>query len=345
MTVSELAAFIGGTLQGEGTTQITGVAGLEQAQSGQVSFYGNQRYKKALAQTKATVILVPPDAPPRGDKIYIEVHSPHLAFARVAQRFHPARQHASGVSAKASVHPTAKVDPTALVMDFAVVCASASIGPRSVLYPGAWVGEGASVGEGSVLHPNVSVMDGCIIGARCVLHPSAVIGADGFGFAFDASVPEHVKIPQAGIVRLEDDVEIGACSCVDRATSGETVVGRGSKIDNLVQVGHNSVIGPLSILCAQVGLAGSTELGKGVVLAGQVGAAGHLRIADQAKVGAQSGVISDIDAGAVVLGTPAMPARNFMRSAAVYSKLPELRKELRDLRKRLEALEKEKASS
>jgi UDP-3-O-[3-hydroxymyristoyl] glucosamine N-acyltransferase len=151
-----------------------------------------------------------------------------------------------------------------------------------------------------------------------------------------------VKIPQAGIVRVEDDVEIGACACVDRATTGETVIGRGSKLDNLVQVGHNSTVGPLSILCAQVGLSGTTELGQGVVLAGQVGVAGHLRIGDLAKVGAQAGVMSDVEDGAVVLGAPAMPSRDFMRSTAVFVKLPELQRELRELRKRLDALEKEK---
>ena len=342
-TATELAALVGGTLDGDGSVTVTGVAGLEQAQPGQLSFYGNQKYKKALAATKASVVLVPVDAPPRGDKTYVRVANPHLAFARVAQRFHPAKKHAPGISPKATVHPTAKVDPSATVMDFATVGPGAVIGPRAVLFPGVYVGENAQIGEGSVLSANVSVMDRCLIGARCLLHPSAVIGADGFGFALDMSVPEHVKIPQAGIVRVEDDVEIGACSCVDRATTGETVVGQGSKIDNLVQVGHNSTIGRLSILCAQVGLSGTTELGTGVVLAGQVGVAGHLRIGDLAKVGAQAGVISDLEDGAVVLGAPAMPSRDFMRSTAVFIKLPELHRELRDLKKRLEALEKGKA--
>jgi UDP-3-O-[3-hydroxymyristoyl] glucosamine N-acyltransferase len=167
-----------------------------------------------------------------------------------------------------------------------------------------------------------------------------VIGADGFGFAFDPEAPAHVKIPQAGLVRVEDDVEIGANSCVDRATTGETVIGRGSKLDNLVQVGHNCVIGPLSILCAQVGLSGSTELGTGVVLAGQVGSAGHLKIGDMAKIGAQAGIMTDVEPGAVMLGSPVQPHKDFMRSSALFARLPELAKDLREVKKRLEALEK-----
>jgi UDP-3-O-[3-hydroxymyristoyl] glucosamine N-acyltransferase len=336
--------LVGGTLEGEASVNVTGVAGLDQAQPGQLSFFGNQKYKKALAGTKASVVLVSLGAPPRGEKTYVVVSNPHLAFARVAQKFAPPKQHAPGISPKATVHATAKVDPTATVMDFVTIGANTVVGPRAVLFPGVYLGEGVVIGEHTVLSANVCVMDQCTIGKRCLLHPNAVIGADGFGFALDMSVPEHVKIPQAGIVRVEDDVEIGACSCVDRATTGETVVGKGSKLDNLVQVGHNSTVGQLSILCAQVGLAGTSELGTGVVLAGQAGVAGHLKIGDLAKVGAQAGVISDLEPGAIVLGAPSMPSRDYMRSTAVFIKLPELQRELRDLKKRLELLEKGKTS-
>lgn len=343
-TAREVAALVGGTVDGDASVELSGVAGLEQAQPGQLSFYGNQKYKQALADTKASVVLVPPDAPPRGAKTYVVVPHPHLAFARVAQAFHPKKTYEPGISPKATVHPSAQVDPTATVMDFVTVSAGAHVGARAVLHPGVYLGEFARVGDDTVLAANVAVMDRCTVGARCLVHPNAVLGADGFGFALDLSVPEHVKIPQVGIVRVEDDVEIGACTCIDRATTGETVVGRGTKIDNLVQVGHNSTVGPLSILCAQVGLSGTTELGQGVVLAGQVGVAGHLRIGDLAKVGAQAGVMHDIDDGAVVLGAPAMPSRDFMRSTAIFQKLPELQRELRELKKRLEALEKEKST-
>ncbi|MEW6432728.1 MAG: UDP-3-O-(3-hydroxymyristoyl)glucosamine N-acyltransferase [Myxococcota bacterium] len=342
-TVAELAALVGGEVDGDGALSITGVAGLESAQPGQLSFYGNQKYRAALEATRASAVFVGEDAPSRGDRTFVRVKHPHLAFARAAQLFHPKKQHAPGVSSRAQVHPQARVDPSATVMAHATVERGAQVGARAVLYPGVYVGEDARVGDDTVLSPNVAVMDRCVVGARCLVHAGAVIGADGFGFALDLSVPEHVKIPQAGIARVEDDVEIGACTCIDRATTGETVIGRGTKIDNLVQVGHNSVVGPLSILCAQVGLSGTSTLGQGVVLAGQVGVAGHLRVGDLAKVGAQAGVMSDVDDGATVLGAPAMPHKDFLRSAALFARLPELNKELRELRKRLERLEKESA--
>jgi UDP-3-O-[3-hydroxymyristoyl] glucosamine N-acyltransferase len=341
-TVGDIAALVGGQVDGDAGLTISGVSGLEAAQAGQLSFYGNQKYKAALEATKASAVLVPEDAPPRGSRTQIRVKNPHLAFARVAQVFHPKKQHAPGRSPQAFVHPEATVDASATIMAHAYVAKGAKVGARAVLYPGAYVGEEARVGDDTVLSPNVAVMDRCVVGARCLLHAGAVVGADGFGFALDLSVPEHVKIPQAGIARLEDDVELGACTCVDRATTGETVIGHGTKIDNLVQVGHNSVVGPLSILCAQVGLSGTTTLGQGVVLAGQVGTAGHLHIGDLAKVGAQAGVMNDVEPGATVLGAPAMPHKDFLRSAALFAKLPELNRELRELKKRLEQLEKEK---
>jgi UDP-3-O-[3-hydroxymyristoyl] glucosamine N-acyltransferase len=341
-TVRELAALVGGEVDGDGTLEIFGVSGLESAQPGHLSFYGNPKYKVQLGATKASAVLVSDDAPPRGSRTHVRVKNPYLAFARIAQLFHPKKQYAPGRAPEAFIHPEARVDESATVMANAYVGRGATVGARAVLYPGAYVGEGAQVGEDTVLFPNVVVMDRCVVGARCLLHAGAVIGADGFGFALDMSVPEHVKIPQVGIARLEDDVEVGACSCIDRATTGETVIGKGAKIDNLVQVGHNSVVGPLSILCAQVGLSGTTVLGTGVVLAGQVGVAGHLRIGDLAKVGAQAGVMHDVEDGATVLGAPAMPHKDFLRSAALFAKLPELSKELRELKKRLDALEKEK---
>ncbi len=341
-TAAQLAALVGGRLEGDGALEISGVAGLEAAGATQASFYGNKKYKAQLEASSAGVIFVGKDAPPRGARTFIVVENPHLAFAKAGQAFSPPKQYAPGIAPRANVHANAKVHPTATVMDFATVNAGAEIGEGAVLFPGVYVGENARIGAGTRLSANVAVMDGCVVGARCLLHPSAVVGADGFGFALDMSVPAHVKIPQTGIVRIEDDVEIGACSCVDRATTGETVVGRGTKIDNLVQVGHNSTIGPLSILCAQVGLSGTTELGQGVVLAGQVGIAGHLRIGDLAQIAAQSGIMSDVDDGEVMLGSPAMPKREYLRMTAVQRKLPELQKQLRELQERLAALEKGK---
>jgi UDP-3-O-[3-hydroxymyristoyl] glucosamine N-acyltransferase len=237
------------------------------------------------------------------------------------------------------VHPEAVVHPEATVMSGATVEKGARVGQKAVLFPGVYVGEGASVGDGSLLYPNVVVREGCQVGARCILHAGAVIGADGFGFALDLEVPEHFKIPQAGTVRIEDDVEIGACSCVDRATLGETVIGRGTKIDNLVQVAHNVRIGPLSIVCAQAGISGSAEIGSGVVLAGQVGVVGHIRVGDMARVGAQSGVAHDVPDGATVSGSPAYDHREWLKASAAAPQLAALLREVRQLRRRVDVLE------
>lgn len=340
--LAELAALVSGEVLGDVSTSISGVAGLEQAKAGQLSFFGNQKYKKQLAATGASAVLVPRDSPPSDRGVaYVRVDNPHLAFARIAQEFAPKRTYVRGVAAGAHVDPTAIVDATATVMAGATISAGARVGARSVVGPGCYLGERTRIGDDTVLVANVSILEECLVGSRCLLHAGVVIGADGFGFAFDASVPAHIKIPQTGIARIEDDVEIGANSCVDRATTGETVVGFGSKVDNLVQVGHNSLIGPMTILCAQVGLAGSTELGTGVVLGGQVGVAGHLRIGDLARVGAQAGVMSEVGDGEIVNGSPQMDAKDYMRSVAVFRRLPELNRLMRDLQRRLDALEQE----
>ena len=338
--LGELAALVGGQVEGDATLEVQGVAGLEEATAGQLSFYANPRYKKALAKTRASAVLVGTDAPPAAPAVvYVRVENPHLAFAQISQSFHPRRAFAAGRSDRAFIHPDAKVHSEATVLPFATVGRGAVIGARAVLHPGVFVGEHAQVGDDSVLHPNAVVSDHCVIGQRCILHANSVVGADGFGFAFDPKALAHVKIPQAGIARLEDDVELGACSCVDRATLGETVVGRGSKIDNLVQIAHNVTIGPLSIVCAQAGISGSTALGQGVVLGGQAGIAGHLKIGSLARIGAQAGVPQDVEEGANLMGTPTMPMLGWYRSSATFEKLPQMARELKSLRKRLEALE------
>ena len=338
--LSELAAHVGGQIDGDASVLIEGLAGLEDAGAGHLSFFSNRRYKREFEATKASAVLVAEETRRHNGTTLVKVKDPQLAFARLSQLFFPRRVHLGGVSPGAHVHPEARVHPTAAVMAGATVERGAAVGPRAVLYPGAYVGEQAEVGEGSVLYANAVVYDRCIIGARCTLHSNSVVGADGFGFALDPEALEHVKIPQAGIARLEDDVELGAGSCVDRATLGETVVGRGTKIDNLVQIAHNVRVGPLSILCAQAGISGSTSLGAGVVLGGQVGIAGHLEIGDMAKIAAQAGVGHDVEAGAILGGSPAYDAGTWKRASVVTQQLPELLKELRALRRRVEQLEK-----
>lgn len=340
-TVRELAALVGGELLGDPDREIRGLNGLSEAGPDELSFYGNARYHRQLATTRAGAVLVSEAPAPRAGTTFIRVAQPPLAFARIAQLFHPAPRHPPGVSPKAQVDPAAEVDPTATVMGLCTVASGARVGPRTVLFPGVYLGEDARVGADCLLYPNVVVREGCVLGDRVVVHASAVIGADGFGFAFDPAGPAHVKIPQAGIARVEDDVELGAGTCIDRATFGETVVGRGAKVDNLVQIAHNVKVGPLSILCAQVGISGSSEVGQGAVLAGQVGVVGHIRVGDLAKVGAQSGVAQDVEDGATVSGTPAFAHGDWLRASAALKGLTALSKEVRELRKRLDALERE----
>lgn len=319
---------------------IHGVNGLEEGGPGELSFYGNTRYRKALEATRASAVLISGEPPfQRAGLSFVRVRNPHLAFAKVSALFHPRPRFQPGVREGARVHPGAQVDPSATVMAGATVEDRAQVGARAVLFPGVYLGEGAQVGEDSLLYPNVVVREGCLVGARCILHAGAVIGADGFGFALDLEVPEHFKIPQAGIVRIEDDVELGACTCVDRATLGETVVGRGTKVDNLVQLAHNVRVGPLTIICAQAGVSGSAEIGSGVVLAGQVGVVGHIRVGDMARVGAQSGVAHEVPDGAVVSGSPAFDHKEWLKASAAARELSALVKEVRGLRQRVEELE------
>jgi UDP-3-O-[3-hydroxymyristoyl] glucosamine N-acyltransferase len=340
--LGDLATHVGGELLGDPAQAIRGLNGLAEAETGDLSFYGNPRYRRQYEATRASAVLVGPDAAPRAGVSLVRVANPHLAFARLLELFHPRRSHPPGVRLGAIVHPGAVVHLEATVMAGATVEEGARVGARSVLFPGVYVGENANVGEDCILYPNVTVREDCSVGNRVILHASSVVGADGFGFAFDPSAPQHVKVPQVGTVRIEDDVEIGACTTIDRATLGETVIGRGTKIDNLVQIAHNVKVGALSLLCAQAGVSGSAELGQGVVLAGQVGVVGHIRVGDLAKVGAQSGIAHDVEDGQIVSGSPAIPHREWLKNVAAQGQLAELMKEVRSLRRRLEQLEKEK---
>jgi UDP-3-O-[3-hydroxymyristoyl] glucosamine N-acyltransferase len=342
VTLSDLAARVGGEVHGDGEVAIDGVAPLEEAGPSHLSFFANRKYRAAFEATRAAAVAVEPDEPVPAGRTVLRVRNPYLAFARISTFFHPPPVARPEVAPEAVVHPGARVHPSAQVMPLATVAAGAEVGARTILHPGVHVGEGARVGEDCLLHPNVVVREGCVVGNRVILQPGCVIGSDGFGFAFDpegeGQGPRHFKVPQSGIVVVEDDVEIGANACVDRATLGVTRVGRGTKIDNLVQIAHNVQVGPLSIIVAQVGVAGSTRLGAGVVLGGQVGIIGHLDIGDGVKLAAQSGVMSDIPAGETWSGYPARPQREWAKMVVTLDRLAEMRKELLALRREVDAL-------
>ncbi len=345
-TLQDLAARVGGTVIGDGRAAIDGVAPLEDALPSQISFFSNRKYRKAFEATRAGAVIVEAGAAAPPGRTLLAVENAYLAFAKISTLFHPPREPLPEISPQAVVHPSAKVHPSAQVMPGACIGPAAEIGPRTIVFPGARVGQEARVGADCLVYHNAVIRERCVVGDRVILQPGCVIGSDGFGYALDMKGdghgPRHFKVPQAGIVIVEDDVEIGANSCVDRATLGVTRIGRGAKIDNLVQIAHNVEVGPLSILASQVGVAGSTKLGMGVVAWGQVGIVGHLTIGDRAEFAAQSGVAHDVEAGAHLAGSPAKPDVQWARNSAVFDRLTEMRRELRELRKELDALRAEK---
>ncbi|WP_242346169.1 UDP-3-O-(3-hydroxymyristoyl)glucosamine N-acyltransferase [Anaeromyxobacter terrae] len=349
-TLAELAARVGGEVVGDGTRVLEGVAPLEDAGPHHVSFFSNKKYRKAFEASRAGAVVVEPDAEVPAGRTVLRAPNAYLAFAKISTLFHPPREAAPEIAPEAAIHPSARIHPSAQVMPLASVGPDAEIGARTIVYPGVHVCEGARVGEDCLLYPNVVVRERCLVGNRVILQPGCVIGSDGFGFAFDPEGegrgPRHFKVPQIGIVIVEDDVEIGANTCLDRATLGATRIGRGSKIDNLVQIAHNVELGPLCLIVSQVGIAGSTKLGMGVVAAGQVGIVGHLNIGDGVKMGAQSGIMSDLAPGEAVSGSPSQPHADWLRTQAALRSLPELRREVKELRRELDRLraEKEKKS-
>jgi len=336
MKLSELAHKLGCTLEGDGAVEITGVAGLEQAQPGQLTFLSNPRYRSAVKSTRASAILLAPDEPPP-PVAALRSQNPYLDFARALEFFYQPPKYPAGVHPSASIAKSARIAAGAHIGPFCFIDEEVEIGPRAVLHSHVVIYRGARIGEDFFAHAHAVVREYCRIGNRVTLQNGVVIGGDGFGFA-KQSDGRWYKIAQSGVAVIEDDVEVQSLAAVDRATVGETRVGRGAKIDNLVQVGHASRVGSDTLLCSQVGLAGSTEVGSGCILAGQVGAAGHLRIGDGAVLTAQSGVPNDVPDRAVYSGYPAIENKQWLKCAAAYNRLPELQKAVRELRSEVEQL-------
>jgi UDP-3-O-[3-hydroxymyristoyl] glucosamine N-acyltransferase len=317
-TLYQLAEEIGAQLVGDGSVTVSSVNTLEDARPGQLSFLSNPKYEKQLATTQASAAIVGNNV--QSDRLaLLRAKDPYLAHQKAVVILHGYRKHPH-----TGIHPLAYVDP------------SAELGERVTVYPGVCIGPGVKIGNDCVLYPNVVVYDRCVIGDRVILHAGSVIGADGFGYATSGGV--HHKIPQIGNVVLEDDVEVGANSTIDRAALGSTFIGKGTKIDNQVALGHNVKTGPGCLIVAQAGVAGSTTLGHHVVLGGQVGVAGHLEIGDQVMAAAQCGIIGSIEAGEVLLGSPSMPISHARRVYAIFRELPDLASRVRQLEKKLEKL-------
>jgi UDP-3-O-[3-hydroxymyristoyl] glucosamine N-acyltransferase len=334
--LKELAQWVDGTVIGDGEIEISGVAAIEEARIGEITFIANPKYLPKLRETNASAIVVSKEVT-QANKPLLCVTNPQLAFAKILTLFSQRPYQSKGIDPHAWISPTAKLGKDLTLYPFVYIGDRCSIADRVTLYPGVYVGEDSVIGEDSILYSHVSIYSGTVIGKRVVLHSGVVVGSDGFRYVKEGK--RNVKIPQVGIVEIEDDVEIGANTTIDRAALGKTIVRRGVKIDNLVQVAHNVVIGEESIIIAQVGIAGSTKIGSNVTLAGQVGVAGHIEIGDNTMVGAQAGVIHDLPGNQGYHGSPALPQREYIRAITTLPKLPEMRKTLIEIEKRLKKIE------
>ena len=331
ISLSELTAKLNCRLVGDAATSITGVAGMEQAGSGQLTFLANPKYAHKVKDTRAGAILLAEPIPTLPIPQLISTN-PYLDFARALALFYQPPRPKTGVHPTASVADSARIGENASIGAFAVVGENVVIGKNAVLHPHVVIYDGAHIGDDFLAHSHAVVREFCRVGHRVTLQNSVVVGGDGFGFAKRAD-GTHEKIVQSGVTIIEDDVEIQSLTSVDRATVGETRVRRGAKIDSLVQIGHACVVGEDNIICAQTGLAGSSILKKGVLLAGQVGVSGHLTIHDNAVVYAQSGIGHDVPAGAAVSGSPAFDAKEWLRAITAFQKLPEMLRRVRQLEK------------
>jgi UDP-3-O-[3-hydroxymyristoyl] glucosamine N-acyltransferase len=336
MNLAELARHLNATLQGDPAAEITGIAGIEDARPGHLTFVSNPKYASLARTTQATAILVEPEFPAIPTAT-LRLANPYLAFARAIELFYTPPAYAPGIHPTAVVAPTAVIGRDAHIGPYAVISDHVEIGPHAIILAHAVVYEHVRAGSHVFLHAHAVIREHCTLGDHVTIQNGAVIGADGFGFARQKGPDQFpggpwYKIVQSGPTILEENVEVQANACVDRASIGETRIQAGAKIDNLVQVGHGSNVGQATLLCAQVGLAGSTTVGKNVILAGQVGVAGHCTIGDGAIATAQSGIPSDVAPGKIVSGYPAIDNRQWLRSVALFNKLPEL---LRDLKRHI----------
>jgi len=338
MKLQEIAERLGGTVEGDGSLEITGINGMELAEQGQITFLADKKFKDQLKACNASAVIV--QKPLETDKAQVVHPAPALAFAKLLAEFHPEPRPQPGIDDNASIAEGVQLGKDVTISPFVVLGKDVVIGDNTVLHPGVVVHEGCRIGNNATLFSNVTLYRNSVIGNHVVLHAGVVIGADGFGYTPDEK-GWHVKINQVGRVVIEDHVEIGANTCIDRAAFGETIVREGTKIDNLVQIAHNCDIGPHSILVAQVGIAGTCKLGHHVVLAGQVGVGDHVTIGDQVVVAAQSGVSKDLVEPGFYGGYPAVPAMGWKRYTTVLLKLPELSRKIQELEKRLNAIEKD----
>ena len=340
-SAKQIAEFIQGTIVGDENATVHTFAKIEEGIPGAISFLSNPKYTSYIYETQSSIVLVNKDFEPEREvkATLIKVDNAYESLAKLMTLYEQSHPKRTGIDPLAYVAPTAKIGENVYLAPFACVGDNAEIGDNTELHPHATVGRNAKVGNNCILYTNSNVYHDCIVGNNCILHSGSVIGADGFGFA--PTPNGYDKIPQIGIAILEDDVEIGANTCVDRATMGATIIRKGVKLDNLIQVAHNVEIGSNTVIASQTGIAGSTKVGEWCMFGGQVGIAGHIKIGDKVNLGAQSGVPGSIKSGQSLIGTPPIEMKNFFKSSAVFKKLPEMYMELNNLKKELEELKKQ----
>lgn len=337
LPIHKIAALVDGEVVGDVDRVIRGVAGFDEAGPDDITFATSSEYRQRIDETGAAAVMVPFEVR-QSEKILVRVENPYLALAKVSSFFHAVAQPVAGISQQAWVGENFRCGKAISVYPGVVVGDDVTLGDRVSLHPGVVVGNGVDMGSDVTVHPNVSILERCRIGSRVLIHAGSVIGSDGFGFASDGN--QYHKIPQIGIVQIDDDVEIGACNTIDRATFGRTWIKRGVKTDNLVHIAHNVVVGEDTVLVAQVGISGSVTIGNRAILAGQAGVAQHVTIGDRVTVGGQSGIAKSIPEGQIVSGSPAMPHRLWLKASNIIPKLPDMKKKLNELERRIEKLEK-----
>jgi UDP-3-O-[3-hydroxymyristoyl] glucosamine N-acyltransferase len=346
MRLSELARQTGATVEPADTAdaEITGAAGLDEAGAGHVTFLSNPRYTPRVQTTRASAIYLAEGVEAGREIAILRARDPYLAYTRALRLFHPERAVEPSVHPSAVIDASARVDESAHVGACVVVGKDAVVGAGVMIHPNVTIYDGVEVGEGSIIHSGVTLREGTLVGARVRIHNNAVVGSDGFGYAKDEE-GRWLKIPQAGRVVIEDDVEIGAGTTIDCASVGETRIARGAKIDNLVQIGHSCTVGEDALVCAQVGLAGSSHVGRRVILAGQAGVAGHLTVGDDAVITAKSATSHNVPAGKVLSGIPAFDNRDWLRSTAAFRRLGELARTVRKLEEKVKSLTRDETGS
>jgi UDP-3-O-[3-hydroxymyristoyl] glucosamine N-acyltransferase len=337
-----IAGFLKGEIEGDPEIKVNTIAKIEEGHEGALSFLANPKYEHYLYTTKSSIVLVNKNFVPssRVDATLIRVENAYEAFASLLLLVDQARPRKKGIHPAAIIEPTAKIGSDVYIGPYAYIGENCFIGDECSVYPHVYIGDNTRLGKSCIINPGVTIYHDCLIGEGCIVHAGSVIGSDGFGFA-PQSDSEFMKIPQLGNVILEDHVEIGANTTIDRATMGSTIIRKGVKLDNLIQVGHNVEIGENTVIAAQTGISGSTKVGKNCMFGGQVGLVGHIKIANGTKIGAQAGILGEVkEENTVIIGSPAIELKQFLKSSVIFKKLPELKAKVDTLVKEMESLKK-----